>query len=174
MVPLKVIPLSSSSRLFTEEEISCFETHLDSLRIPFTPIIQNCGLALADALLDILKNQRLSVALMTPALRIVTAPEKFLSLKCDLACFTNHKVSAGTINFVDNEFLLLHPKRKTILFIEEWKERLQKDKSLDLFLVLSNFIKVRALSMEIFSISNHLKKEAVNDSPFFLRWLMRI
>jgi len=150
MVPLKVIPLSSSSRLFTEEEISCFETHLDSLRIPFTPIIQNCGLALADALLDILKNQRLSVALMTPALRIVTAPEKFLSLKCDLACFTNHKVSAGTINFVDNEFLLLHPKRKTILF------------------------KVRALSMEIFSISNHLKKEAVNDSPFFLRWLMRI
>ncbi len=126
MVPLKVIPLSSPSRLFTEEEISCFETHLDSLRIPFTPIIQNCGLALANALLDILKNQKLSVALMTPALRIVTAPEKFLSLDCDLACFTNHKVSAGTKNFVDNDFCYYILKEKQSFLSRSGKRSCKK------------------------------------------------
>ncbi|MFZ4673519.1 MAG: hypothetical protein ACOYL1_04160 [Chlamydiia bacterium] len=174
MQPLKIIPLLGPNHSFTEEQIDCFHLHLKSLGVAFVPFLDTCFSSLPHQILKILKEEKSSVVLLEPSLRIVTQTHRFFAPVCDMACFVNPKSRAGSENFIDRDFLLFHPFENTVNLIEDWAKKLESKGKLNLFCCLSLAIKNRALSTRIFSLDPLLKKEAVNDSPFFHRWLVKI
>jgi hypothetical protein len=174
MQPLKVIPYLDKNQTFTQEEIDCFFLHLKSLGVSFTPFIDKCNSLIPQEILKILKEEKSSVIVLAPSLRIITDPLRFFSLVCDMACFTNSQNKVGSSNFIEEDFLLFHPSENTFNLLEEWSRKIESSEGQNLFSLLSVAIKNKARVTKILSLSSLLKKEAVNDSPFFHRWLWKI
>jgi hypothetical protein len=91
-----------------------------------------------------------------------------------MACFTNSQNKVGSSNFIEEDFLLFHPSENTFNLLEEWSRKIESSEGQNLFSLLSVAIKNKARVTKILSLSSLLKKEAVNDSPFFHRWLWKI
>ncbi|MBM3195946.1 MAG: hypothetical protein FJZ62_04300 [Chlamydiae bacterium] len=174
MQTLKVIPYINKNQTYTQEEIDCFLLHLKSLGLSFTPFIDEWYSLIPREILKILKEEKNSVIVLAPSLRIITDPLRFFSLVCDMACFTNSQNKVGSRYFIEEDFLLFHPSENTFYLIEEWIRKIESSEGQNLFSLLSVAIKNKAPVTKILPLSSLLKKEAVNDSPFFHRWFLKI
>ena len=174
MQPLKIIPYLSPNHTFTEEQIDCFLLHLKSLGIGFVPFLDLSKSLLPQEILKILKEEKSSVLVLAPSLRIVTEPHRFFDLACDIACFVNSQNRVGSEKFIDQDFLLFHPFENTVKLVEDWAKKMESKSNQNLFCNLSLAMKSGALSTRILPLDPLLKKEAVEESPFFHRWLLKI
>ena len=175
MQPLSVIPLSFFQSRNPKEYLECFLDHLKNLPVSsLIPPDHNQNFIDPSFVEYTLEKTNAPVALVDTCLRFLIKPETLTRLNCDIALFTNRKAPLGSKEFFDPSFILFKPTPKTISFLKIWKEKTNKTKERDLLGNFCSLLKTEALHMQILPLNPLLKKEAVDDSPFFLRWFLKV
>jgi hypothetical protein len=173
---LSVIPLSFFQTQNTEEYLDCFLDHLKNLPVsPLIPTDKNNHNFIDPSYVEqTLEKTNAPVALVDTCLRFLIKPETLTNLDCDIALFTNRRTPLGSKEYLDPSFILFKPTQKTLAFLKNWGQKTAKSKVKDLLGDFCSLLKTEALHMQILPLNPLLKKEAVNDSPFFLRWFLKV
>ncbi|MFZ4772919.1 MAG: hypothetical protein ACOYK9_02885 [Chlamydiia bacterium] len=172
MAPLKVVIHSTAHDCDSLEKTECLLDHLKSCCIePHTSVL---GCIDPKVILEALQTSKNTLALISPSIRFLVDPTHFSELDCDIAVFTNKQVPIGKKDHIDSNFILFQSKPKTIDFLHEWIEKLERKKDQDPLVVLNQIVKTKALSMQILHLSPHLKISNVAEQPAFHRWLMEV
>lgn len=176
MQPLSVIPLSFFQSRNPKEYLECFLDHLKNLPVSsLIPPDPNNSNFIDPSYLELtLEKTNAPVALMDTCLRFLVKPETLSNLNCDMALFTNWQAPLGSKEYFDPSFILFKPTKKTIAFLKSWGQKMEKSKEKDLLGNFCALLKTEALHMQILPLNPLLKKEAVDDSPFFLRWFLKV
>jgi len=173
---LNVIPLSFFQTQNAKEYLDCFLDHLKNLPVSslIPPAQNNYNFIDPGYVGHTLEETNAPVALMDTGLRFLVEPERLSNLDCDIALFTNRRVPLGSKEYFDPSFILFKPTPKTLAFLKIWSQKTEKSKEKDLLSNFYSLLKTEALRMQILPLNPLLKKEAVDDSPFFLRWFLKV
>ena len=176
MQPLSVIPLSFFQTQNAKEYLDCFLDHLKNLPVSslIPPDQINHNFIDPSYVEYTLEKTNAPVALVDTCLRFLIKPETLTHLNCDIALFTNRKAPLGSKEYFDPSFILFKPTPKTIAFLKNLGQKTEKSKEKDLLGNFYSLLKTEALHMQILPLNPLLKKEAVDDSPFFLRWFLKV
>lgn len=169
---LSVIPFTSN-QTSNPELMDCFLNHLKNLSIPFwNSTSHNQELKVEPKLIiDALEKTNSPVAVVDTSLRFLVKPEVIVNLKCDIALFSNPR---SKMQFFDSSFILFKPNPKTFFFLKNWENEMARSRDKDFMESFCSLLKKEALYTQILPLNPLLKKEAVDDSPFFLRWFLKV